>query len=101
MQALIVYATGCVGGHQLSPIESANCRNHLSHASSKTSLLDILILTLLTLNQTYEAQRWHQFLIYIGLTLGAFIINAFMNSLLPLIYRGACTNPKIPVRGSG
>ncbi|KAJ5166280.1 uncharacterized protein N7482_005061 [Penicillium canariense] len=37
----------------------------------------------------YVAQRWHQFLIYIGLTIGAFVINAFMNSILPLIYRGA------------
>lgn len=43
-----------------------------------------------THHQTYVAQRWHQFLIYIGLTLGAFVINAFMNSILPMIYRGAC-----------
>jgi hypothetical protein len=43
-----------------------------------------------TYYQTYVAQRWHQFLIYIGLTLGAFVINAFMNSILPMIYRGAC-----------
>ena len=41
--------------------------------------------------QSYESTRWQQFLIYIGLTLGAFIINAFMNSILPVIYRGACT----------
>ncbi|CAG8187996.1 unnamed protein product [Penicillium olsonii] len=38
---------------------------------------------------SYVPQRWHQFLIYIGLTLGSFIINAFMNSILPVIYRGA------------
>ena len=41
--------------------------------------------------QAYEPERWHQFLIYIGLTLGAFIINAALNSTLPAIYRGACT----------
>ncbi|KAL2867748.1 amino acid/polyamine transporter I [Aspergillus lucknowensis] len=39
----------------------------------------------------YNPQRWHQFLIYIGLTLGAFVVNAFMNSTLPIIYRGAFT----------
>ncbi|KAJ6441208.1 amino acid permease [Purpureocillium lavendulum] len=41
------------------------------------------------LHPSYEPQRWHQFLIYIGLTLLSFVINAFMNSLLPLIYKGA------------
>ncbi|KAJ5325263.1 Amino acid/polyamine transporter I [Penicillium brevicompactum] len=41
------------------------------------------------LHESYVPQRWHQFLIYIGLTLGSFIINAFMNSVLPVIYRGA------------
>jgi hypothetical protein len=40
--------------------------------------------------QSYVPQRWHQFLIYIGLTVGSFVINAFMNSILPVIYRGAC-----------
>jgi choline transport protein len=34
-------------------------------------------------------QRWHQFLIYIGFTVASFVINAFMNSWLPLLYRGA------------
>ncbi|CAG8055373.1 unnamed protein product [Penicillium nalgiovense] len=38
---------------------------------------------------SYVPQRWHQFLIYIGLTVGSFVINAFMNSILPVIYRGA------------
>ncbi|KAH0496162.1 hypothetical protein TgHK011_003540 [Trichoderma gracile] len=37
----------------------------------------------------YEPQRWHQFLIYIGFTLASFVINAFLNSFLPLLYRGA------------
>ncbi|PLN75542.1 amino acid permease [Aspergillus taichungensis] len=36
-------------------------------------------------------QRWQQFLIYVGYTLLAFVINAFMNSILPIIYRGALT----------
>ncbi|PFH61354.1 hypothetical protein XA68_17603 [Ophiocordyceps unilateralis] len=41
------------------------------------------------LHAGYEAQRWHQFLIYIVLTLLSLFVNAFLNSLLPLIYRGA------------
>ncbi|RDA91838.1 hypothetical protein CP533_3657 [Ophiocordyceps camponoti-saundersi (nom. inval.)] len=41
------------------------------------------------LHPAYEAQRWHQFLIYIALTLLSFLVNAFLNSLLPIIYRGA------------
>ncbi|KAH6608253.1 amino acid permease [Trichoderma cornu-damae] len=39
--------------------------------------------------QDYAPQRWHQFLIYIGFTLASFVINAFLNSFLPLLYRGA------------
>ncbi|PHH92614.1 hypothetical protein CDD83_6541 [Cordyceps sp. RAO-2017] len=41
------------------------------------------------LHPAYDAQRWHQFLIYVGLTFLSFVINAFLNSLLPFIYRGA------------
>ncbi|KAJ5545553.1 Amino acid/polyamine transporter I [Penicillium sp. DV-2018c] len=41
------------------------------------------------LHENYVPKPWHQFLIYIGLTIGSFIINAFMNSALPMIYRGA------------
>ncbi|KAJ5825375.1 hypothetical protein N7474_002513 [Penicillium riverlandense] len=43
------------------------------------------------MHQDYVAKRWHQFLIYIGLTVGAFVINAFGNAILPLLYRGAFT----------
>ncbi|KAL7815764.1 amino acid/polyamine transporter I [Trichoderma gracile] len=42
-----------------------------------------------TTHPNYEPQRWHQFLIYIGFTLASFVINAFLNSFLPLLYRGA------------
>ncbi|KAA8643358.1 uncharacterized protein ATNIH1004_010126 [Aspergillus tanneri] len=34
-------------------------------------------------------QRWQQFLIYVAYTALAFVVNAFMNSVLPIIYRGA------------
>jgi choline transport protein len=42
-------------------------------------------------NPTYVSERWHQFLIYIAYTIAAFLINAFMNDLLPHINRGAIT----------
>ncbi|XWX00452.1 hypothetical protein V2A60_008472 [Cordyceps javanica] len=37
----------------------------------------------------YEVTNWQQFLIYIGFTLVAFLLNAFLNSVLPRIYKGA------------
>lgn len=40
-------------------------------------------------NPSYESQRWHQFLIYIGYTLFAFLVNAFGNKLLPYFNQGA------------
>ena len=40
-------------------------------------------------NQNYVPQRWHQFLIYIGYNLVAFLLNAFGNSLLPYVTKGA------------
>lgn len=43
------------------------------------------------MNPNYVPQRWHQFLIYIGYNLVAFLLNAFANSLLPYITKGAFT----------
>lgn len=37
----------------------------------------------------YAPERWHQFLIYIGYTLIAFLINAFLTSALPLVTKTA------------
>jgi choline transport protein len=37
----------------------------------------------------YVEQRWHQFLIYIGYNLIAFVINAFGNSVIPLVNKTA------------
>ena len=42
-------------------------------------------------NASYEPQRWHQFLIYIGYNVVAFLINAFANRLLPWVTKGAFT----------
>ena len=41
-------------------------------------------------HQDYEAQRWHQFLIYVGYNLVAFAINSLMNRILPLFNKAAC-----------
>jgi len=40
-------------------------------------------------NPLYEAKPWHQFLIYIGYNLVAFLVNAFMTMALPIITKGA------------
>lgn len=40
---------------------------------------------------SYSPQRWHQFLIYIGYNLFAFIVNAFFTKLLPWVTRTAFT----------
>lgn len=40
-------------------------------------------------NPNYVSQRWHQFLIYIGYNLVAFLINAFMTGALPLVTKSA------------
>ena len=40
---------------------------------------------------SYSPQRWHQFLIYIGYNLAAFLLNAFGNDLLPYVTKGAFT----------
>ncbi|KAH7152663.1 amino acid/polyamine transporter I [Dactylonectria macrodidyma] len=51
--------------------------------SSMASTLVVNIISLL--HPDYEFQRWHQFLIYLGITFIAFFINVFMHSLLPRI----------------
>ncbi|GKZ28894.1 hypothetical protein AbraIFM66950_001518 [Aspergillus brasiliensis] len=49
-----------------------------------------LILGVISLmHPAYVSQRWHQFLIYIAYNIIAFIINAFMGKLLPLVTKGA------------
>lgn len=49
-----------------------------------------LIVGIISLMQpSYTAERWHQFLIYIGYNLVAFLTNAFMTDALPMVTRGA------------
>ncbi|KAF2799692.1 amino acid permease [Melanomma pulvis-pyrius CBS 109.77] len=42
-------------------------------------------------NPNYVPERWHQFLIYIGYNVAAFVVNAFMNNLLPYVNKAAIT----------
>lgn len=49
-----------------------------------------LVLSVVALmHPLFQAKPWHQFLIYITYNLVAFIINAFMNSFLPIVTRTA------------
>ncbi|OAA75878.1 amino acid/polyamine transporter I [Akanthomyces lecanii RCEF 1005] len=48
-----------------------------------------LIVGIVYAKSGYQVTNWQQFLIYIGFTLIAFLLNAFMNSVLPRIYKGA------------
>ncbi|KAJ5600478.1 hypothetical protein N7450_001545 [Penicillium hetheringtonii] len=69
-----------------------NVAGWVALVATNSLLSSQLIVGIISLmHPSYETQRWHQFLIYIGLTMGAFSINAFMNSILPIIYRGAFT----------
>lgn len=43
------------------------------------------------MDPTYSAKPWHQFLIYIGYNLVAFLVNAFLTKALPLITKAAFT----------
>lgn len=49
-----------------------------------------LILGIISLaDPSYEAHRWHQFLIYIGFNVVAFFVNAYLTRLLPLVTQSA------------
>ncbi|KAE8351328.1 amino acid/polyamine transporter I [Aspergillus coremiiformis] len=68
----------------------ANVSGWLALTATGGLLGSQLILGVISLmHPTYEAQRWHQFLIYTGYNLVAFIINAFMNNGLPYLNKGA------------
>ncbi|KAF5864768.1 hypothetical protein ETB97_006613 [Aspergillus alliaceus] len=68
----------------------ANVSGWLALTATGGLLGSQLILGIISLmNPTYESQRWHQFLIYTGYNIFAFIINAFMNNGLPYFTKGA------------
>ncbi|KAH7268991.1 amino acid/polyamine transporter I [Fusarium redolens] len=54
--------------------------------ATNCSLSSTLIINIISLqNPSYEFQRWHQFLIYLGIAFIAFATNAFLHSVLPRI----------------
>ncbi|OKL57582.1 hypothetical protein UA08_07277 [Talaromyces atroroseus] len=50
---------------------------------------ELIIGVIYLMHPSYVSERWHQFLIYIGYNIAAFIINALMNSTLPMVTRAA------------
>ncbi|KAJ5520405.1 hypothetical protein N7463_000858 [Penicillium fimorum] len=69
-----------------------NCSGWVALVATAGLLGSQLILGVISLmNPTYEPQRWHQFLIYIGYNIVAFLINAFMNKFLPYVTKAAFT----------
>jgi amino acid permease (GABA permease) len=61
-----------------------NLSGWVALVATNSSLASTLIINIISLmNANYEFQRWHQFLIYLGITFITFAINAFMHRLLP------------------
>ena len=61
-----------------------NLSGWVALVATNSSLASTLIINIISLmNANYVFQRWHQFLIYLGITLITFLINAFMQKLLP------------------
>ncbi|KAK6068474.1 amino acid permease [Seiridium cupressi] len=51
-----------------------------------SSLSSSLVVNIISLLKTdYEPQRWHQFLMYLGITFIAFSVNAFLTPILPRV----------------
>ena len=51
----------------------------------------LIVGTISLWDTSYAPQRWHQFLIYIGYTLFAFLMNTFANAFLPFFNQMALT----------
>ena len=63
-----------------------NMSGWVSLVATNCSLSSTLIINIISLqNPNYEFQRWHQFLIYLGIACIAFSTNAFLHSVLPRI----------------
>ncbi|KAL4783514.1 amino acid/polyamine transporter I [Aspergillus varians] len=68
----------------------ANVAGWLALTATGGLLGSSLIMGIVSLvHPLFEFQRWHQFLIYIGINLIAFVVNAFMNKILPHVTKGA------------
>ncbi|KAI2742485.1 hypothetical protein DTO013E5_3587 [Penicillium roqueforti] len=67
-----------------------NCSGWVALVATAGLLGSQLILGVISLmNPSYNPQRWHQFLIYIGYNIVAFLVNAFMNNIMPYVTKAA------------
>ncbi|OQO05752.1 hypothetical protein B0A48_09846 [Cryoendolithus antarcticus] len=67
-----------------------NCFGWIALTATAGLLGSQLIIGIIPMyNASYEPQRWHQFLIYIGYNLVAFLVNAFGNKVIPLVNKTA------------
>ncbi|KAF2138141.1 uncharacterized protein K452DRAFT_321488 [Aplosporella prunicola CBS 121167] len=67
-----------------------NCFGWIALVCTGGLLGSQLILGIISLESpSYEPQRWHQFLIYIGYNIFAFLVNGFANSALPYVNKAA------------
>ncbi|KAH6884598.1 amino acid/polyamine transporter I [Thelonectria olida] len=63
-----------------------NMSGWLALVATNSSLSSTLVINIISLlHPGYQFQRWHQFLIYLAITLVAFVVNAFMQSILPRV----------------
>lgn len=63
-----------------------NLTGWIALVATNSSLASTLIINIISLyDESYNFQRWHQFLIYLGVTALNFVVNAFMQTLLPKI----------------
>jgi len=67
-----------------------NTAGWVALAATAGLLGSTLILGIISLaDPSYEPHRWHQFLIYIAFNVIAFLINAYLTRLLPLVTQSA------------
>src|ERR1700761_5768520 len=63
-----------------------NLTGWVALVATNSSLASTLIINIISLeNPNYDFKRWHQFLLYLGITALTFVVNAFMMRLLPHI----------------
>lgn len=61
-----------------------NVSGWVALVATNSSLASTLIINIISLEvPSYRYQRWHQFLIFLGITLLDFAVNAYMHTLLP------------------
>jgi choline transport protein len=69
-----------------------NLTGWVALVATNSSLASTLIINIISLyNENYDFKRWHQFLIYLGITATSFSVNAFMQRLLPHVNGVALT----------